>query len=62
MTSHLDRGWVLGHPYGMPPSAFRNLVTDPSHVGKDYIMDDPSVQDTFAGMMELGPGFVLHFG
>ncbi|KAJ7701755.1 hypothetical protein B0H17DRAFT_1044558 [Mycena rosella] len=56
------RNWLLGHPYGMPPSTFCALVTDPMHEGKDYILDHPSVKRMFAGMSEIAPGFVVHFG
>jgi len=56
------RDWLLGHPYGMPPSEFRALVTDSQHEGTDYILEHPSVQNMFANMTELGPGLVVHFG
>ncbi|KAJ7094004.1 hypothetical protein B0H15DRAFT_831567 [Mycena belliarum] len=56
------RDWLQWHPYGMPPSEFVNLVTDPLHEGPDYILDHPLVKRMFDGMVEMGPGMVVHFG
>jgi hypothetical protein len=46
----------------MPPSQFRDLVEDPTHESKDYILDHPEVKKHFSGAMELGGGMVVHFG
>ncbi|KAJ7871363.1 hypothetical protein B0H13DRAFT_1634350 [Mycena leptocephala] len=56
------RNWLLWHPYGMPPSEFRELVTDPEHEGTDYVLEHPSVQNMFGNMVEIGHGVVMHFG
>ncbi|KAJ6593579.1 hypothetical protein B0H19DRAFT_1091035 [Mycena capillaripes] len=56
------RNWLQWHPYGMPPSEFRALVSDPQHEGTDYILEHPSVQNMFGNMIELAPGMVMHFG
>ncbi|KAJ7507274.1 hypothetical protein B0H11DRAFT_2219103 [Mycena galericulata] len=54
------RNWLQWHQYGMPPSEFRALVTDPEHEGKNYILEHPMVENMFAGMTEIGPGIVMH--
>jgi hypothetical protein len=46
----------------MSPSDFKNLVTDPNHEGKDYIMEHPEMQKMFDGVVELGNGMVVHVG
>ncbi|KAF7342038.1 hypothetical protein MVEN_01791100 [Mycena venus] len=56
------RDWLHWHPYGMPPSEFRALVTDPEHEGTNYILEHPSVQNMFSNMVEIAPGMVMHFG
>ncbi|KAJ7481623.1 hypothetical protein FB451DRAFT_1236647 [Mycena latifolia] len=56
------RTWLQWHQYAMPPSTFRGLITDPLHEGKDYILEHPSVESMFAGMVEIGPNMVMHFG
>jgi len=43
----------------MPPSQFRQLITDPTHEGKDYIMDHPDMAEMMRG---VEPGIVMHFG
>jgi hypothetical protein len=40
----------------MPPSQFRQLITDPTHEGKDYIMDHPDMAEMMRG---VGPGIKL---
>ena len=46
----------------MPPSEFKNLVTDPDHEGKDYIMEHPKMQKMFDGVVDLGNGMVMQLG
>ncbi|KAJ7291122.1 hypothetical protein C8J57DRAFT_209847 [Mycena rebaudengoi] len=56
------RNWLQRHPYCMHPSAFRDLVTDPQHQGKNYILDHPTVQQMLAGTIEIGPFIVFQLG
>ncbi|KAJ7265475.1 hypothetical protein B0H12DRAFT_1100911 [Mycena haematopus] len=56
------RNWLLFHPYGMPPSEFRALVTDQQHEGPDSILNHPSVQNMLSNAIEIAPGMVVHFG
>jgi hypothetical protein len=46
----------------MPQSEFINLVTDPDHEGKDYIMEHPEMQKLCQGVVDLGNGMAVHFG
>jgi hypothetical protein len=44
-----SRAWFLGHPYALPPSEFKELVTDETEInpGVNYILDHPEMGQTF---------------
>jgi hypothetical protein len=58
----ITRTWLRYHKFSMPPTEFRKLVTDPTHGGKDYIMDHPDMKEMMRGVTELPGGGVVHFG
>ncbi|KAJ7628575.1 hypothetical protein FB45DRAFT_1059308 [Roridomyces roridus] len=54
--------WISGHPYAMPPDEFFQLVTDPEHEGKDYILEHLQVKQTLGNIVQIGPGMAVSFG
>ncbi|KIM89070.1 hypothetical protein PILCRDRAFT_60840, partial [Piloderma croceum F 1598] len=56
------RTWLKYHKFGMPPSKFRELVTDPTQQGRDYIMDQPEMKEMMRGVTELPGGISMYIG
>jgi hypothetical protein len=46
----------------MPRSEFIDLVTDPDHEGKDYIMEHPEMKKMCERVVDLGSGMEVHIG
>ena len=55
------QGLALLAQFGMSPSEFVNLVTDPELRGKDLIMEHPEMQKMLEGVVDLGNGMAIHF-
>ena len=43
----------------MPFNVFLDLVKDPSHAGKDFILDHPDTKGLFENMHVLGNGMTI---
>jgi hypothetical protein len=54
-------GWILGHPYGMPPSEFVGLVSDPSSDEPNHILEDAHIEKWLNSSHEMVNGMVIHF-
>ena len=66
----LASDWIKWHPYGMPPSKLRALVSDDTEPADapNAILDDPRVSEQLGNAMEIPGGMgmfgnmVVHFG
>jgi hypothetical protein len=56
------RDWLHFHKFGMSPSEFVNLVTDPELQGTDFIMEHPEMREMLDGVVDFGNGMAIHFG